>query len=73
MTPQTVACEAPVSMGFLRQEYWNGLPFFSPGDLPDPRKKPTLMSPALAVRFFTTSTTQEAPLEDQAIVIKLKR
>ena len=32
----TVACQAPLSMGFSRQEYWNGLPFPSPGDLPDP-------------------------------------
>jgi len=39
-------------MGFLRQEYWGGLPFPSPGDLPDPGIK--LTSPALAGRFFTT-------------------
>ena len=36
VTPWTVACLAPLSMGFLRQEYWSGLPFPSPGDLPDP-------------------------------------
>ena len=41
----TVACQAPLSMGFPRQEYWSGLPFPSPGDLPDPGIKP--MSPAL--------------------------
>ena len=35
-TPQTVARQAPLSMGFSRQEYWSGLPFPSPGDLPDP-------------------------------------
>ena len=35
-TPWTVACQAPLSMGFSRQEYWSGLPFPSPGDLPDP-------------------------------------
>ena len=35
-TPWTVACQAPLSMGFPRQEYWTGLPFLSPGDLPDP-------------------------------------
>ena len=35
MTPWTVACQAPLSMGFSRQEYWSGLPFPSPGDLPD--------------------------------------
>ena len=39
-------------MGFSRQEYWSGLPFLSPGDLPDPEIEPT--SPALAGRFFTT-------------------
>ena len=47
-----VACQAPLSMGFSRQEYWNGLPFPSPGDLPNPGIKPT--SPVLAGRFFTT-------------------
>ena len=35
-----VACQAPLSMGFLRQQYWSGLPFPSPGDLPDPGIKP---------------------------------
>ena len=51
-TPQTVAQQAPLSMGFSRQEYWSGLPFPPPGDLPDPRIK--LMSSALVGRFFTT-------------------
>ena len=41
-------------MGFSRQEYWNGLPFLSPGDLPDPGTEP--VSPALAGRFFTSAT-----------------
>ena len=44
-TPWTVAYQAPRSMGFSRQEYWNGLPFPSPGDLPNPGIKPG--SPAL--------------------------
>ena len=48
----TVAHQAPVSMGFSRQEYWSGLPFPSPGDLPDPGIEP--ISPALASGFFTT-------------------
>ena len=48
----SVACQAPLSMGFSRQEYWSGLPFPSPGDLLDPRIEPT--SPALAGTFFTT-------------------
>ena len=39
-TPWTVACQAPLSMGFSRQEYWSGLPFPSPGDLPDPGIEP---------------------------------
>ena len=43
-TPWTVACQAPLSMGFPRQEYWNGLPFPSPEDLPDPGIEPA--SPA---------------------------
>ena len=47
-----VACQAPLSMGFPRQESWRGLPFLPPGDLPDPEIKPG--SPALAGRFFTT-------------------
>ena len=37
VTPWTIACQAPLSMGFSRQEYWTGLPFPSPGDLPDQR------------------------------------
>ena len=59
----TVACQAPQSMGFSRQEYWSGLLFPFPGDLPDPGIKPmSLVSPALANGFFTTSTTWEAPV-----------
>ena len=61
VTPWTVAHQAPLSMGFLRQEFWSGLPCPPPGDLPDPRVEPTsLMSSALADRFFTTSVTWEA-------------
>ena len=51
-TPWAVAHQAPLPMGFLSQDYWSGLPFPSPGDLPDPGIKPG--SPALAGRFFTT-------------------
>ena len=54
-TPWTVACQAPLSKGFSRQEYWSGLSFPSPGDLPGPGIKPeSLASPALAGRFFIT-------------------
>ena len=57
-TLRTVAHQAPLSMEFSRQEYWNGLPFPSPGELPDPGIETTsLMSPALAGRFFTTNAT----------------
>ena len=54
-SPWTVACQAPLPMVFPRQEYWSGLSFPTPGDLPDPGIDPTsLASPALADRFFTT-------------------
>ena len=58
VTPWTAAWQVPLSMGSPRQEYWNGLPFPSPGDLPKPGIKPA--SPALQAvsctegRFFTT-------------------
>ena len=56
--PWTVACQASLSMGFFRQEYWSGLPCPTPGDLPDPGIEPvSLMFPRLAVKFFTTSAT----------------
>ena len=50
VTPWTVACQASLSLGFSRQEYWSGLPFPSPGDHPDPGIKiMSLMSPAPAL------------------------
>ena len=62
VTPWTTARQVPRSMGFSRQEYCSGLPLPPPGDLPDPGTKPeSLISPALAGRFFTTSVTWEAP------------
>ena len=51
VAPWTVARQAPLSMGFSRQESWGGLPFPSPGDLADPGTEP--LSPALAGGFFT--------------------
>ena len=57
-TPWTVAHQTPLSMGFPRQEYWSGLPWPPPGDLPNPGIEPA--SPALAGGFFTTSATWEA-------------
>ena len=57
MTPWTVAYQAPPSMGFSRQEYWSGLPFPSPGDLPDPGIKPR--SPTL--QFQADTLPSEPP------------
>ena len=49
-TPYAIACQTPLSMGLSRQEYWSGLPFSSPGDLPDPEiKLLSPVSPSLAV------------------------
>ena len=54
--PMHDICQAPLSMGFPRKEYWSGLPFPSPGVLPNSRIKPTsLGSPALAGGLFTTT------------------
>ena len=53
VTPWTVACQAPLSIGFPREEYWSGLPFPSPGDLPDPGIEPR--SPAPLVDSLSTS------------------
>ena len=52
VTPRTGAHQAPLSLGFPRQEYWSGLPFPSPGDLPDPGIEP--MFPVPQCGFFTT-------------------
>ena len=55
--------QAPLPMEFSRQEYWSGPPFPTPGDLPDPGIKPTILElPALVGRFFITSTTWKAQL-----------
>ena len=57
VTPRTVARQAPLSMALSRQEYWSALPCPLPGDLPDPGRSASLMSPALAGSFFPTSAT----------------
>ena len=57
-TQWIVAHQIPLFMGFPRQEYWNGLPFPTPGDLPDPRIEPE--SPALADGFFTSEPPWKA-------------
>ena len=62
-TQWTLAHQAPLSMGFSRQEYWSVLPCPPPGHLPDPGIKPrSLMSPALASGFFTPRATWEVHL-----------
>ena len=64
VTLWTVAHQAPLSMGFFRQEYWSGLPCPAPGDLPDQRIAPTsLMSPAVAGRFFTIAAAAAKSLQ----------
>ena len=62
-TQWTVGFQAPLSMGFPRQEYWRGLPFPPSRDLLDPGIEPaSLMSPAMAGAFFIITTTWEALL-----------
>ena len=64
MTSWTVACQAPLSMGFFRQEYWSGFPFPSPGDLPGPGIETTVpVSPALQADSLP-SEPSEKPLLD---------
>ena len=61
VTPWTVACQAPLSKGFSKQEYWSGLPCAPPGDLPHPGIKP--VSPYISCigrGFFITRATWEA-------------
>ena len=58
----TVAHQTPLSIGFFRQEFWSGLPFPPPGDLPDSGTEPeSPVSPALAGRFFTTKQLDVQP------------
>ena len=64
-TPWTVAYQAPPSMGFSRQEYWSGLPFLSPGDLPDPGIEP--WSPA----FQADALTSEPPQKSNAKLMSI--
>ena len=65
VTLWTVAHQAPLSMGFSRQESWSGLPFPPPGSLFDPGIEPTSpASPALASRFFSPLSHLERPLRE---------
>ena len=61
VTPWTVAIQAPLSMGFSRQEYWSGLQFPSPARLPDSGIETASLS-ALESRFFTTETPKQLPI-----------
>ena len=67
LTPWTLAHQAPLPMEFSRQEYWSGLLFHSPENLPNPGTKPT--SPALAGRFFITSTTWKALISCKHVLL----
>ena len=60
-TPWTVTHQAPLSMRFFKHEYWNALPFPSPGDLPHPGIEPT--SPILAGGFFTAEPPGKPHIE----------
>ena len=66
VTPWTVACQTPLSMGCSRQEYWSGLPFPSPGDHPDPGIESA--SPALAGAFFPTEPPGKPCLHVASVV-----
>ena len=59
VTPWTIACQAPLSMGFSRQEYWSGLTFPSPGDLPNPGNEPR--SPALQADALSSEPPGKPP------------
>ena len=69
-SPWTVACQALLSMGFPRQEHWNGLPFPSPGNLPDLGiKSRSLVSLTLAGGFFTTEPPGKGDRGQAAILL----
>ena len=73
VTPWIAACKASLSMGFSWQEYWSGLPFPPPGDLPNQEMEPmSLMSPALVGEFFTTRTTSEKAMAPHSSTLAWK-
>ena len=70
LSPWTVAHQAPPSMAFSSQAYWSGLPFPSPGDLPNPGIEHASLTPAASPGgLFTTSTAWEAPADDGQICV----
>ena len=71
VTPWTVARQAPLSVGFSRQEYWSGMPFPPPGDIPDPGIEPEYPAfPSLEGMFFTSWATREALIHNAAAAAK---
>ena len=69
----TRACQAPLSMGFSRQEYWSGFPCPPPGHLPDPEiEAVSLMFPALAGGFFTTRAAWEAQIKNMEYILYIQ-
>ena len=70
-TVNYIPCQAPLSMGFPRQECWNGLPFLSPGDLLNPGIES--VSPALAGQFFTTVSPGKPNVAQSSILLRSMR
>ena len=71
-TPWTVTHQAPLSVEFSKQEYWNGLPFPTPGDLPNQRTDlASLAPPALAGRVFTTSAARQKQSSESSVAPRL--
>ena len=66
VTPWTVACQAPLSIGFPRQECWSGVPFPSPGDLPDPGIKPGF--PTFPHSYWATTLNSRIPFCNQTTI-----
>ena len=77
MTPWTVACQAPLSMGFLRQECWSGLPLPSLGDLLNPGikpRRPALQADSLLLSYHSvpiSSVSSESCLSDHLLFIRV--
>ena len=71
VTPWTVACQASLSMEFSSQQYWSGLPFAPPGDMPDPGIEPMSPSSPLAIsRFFTTKPSRKSNIQRRYFINK---
>ena len=70
VTPWTVACQDPLSMGFSRQEYWSGFPLPSPGNLPEPKIEPR--SPALQADSLLTELPGKPKMSERSIHQNLK-